>query len=84
MKTEDPDLVCSQMVPAMMDPILGDYVRNVADARDPEVLSLFAAIFNKVQGKLSDEVPRVFDAVFQCTLQVRASFLEGKKRTYDG
>eukprot|EP00241_Pyramimonas_parkeae_P000677 CAMPEP_0114249878 /NCGR_PEP_ID=MMETSP0058-20121206/14395_1 /TAXON_ID=36894 /ORGANISM="Pyramimonas parkeae, CCMP726" /LENGTH=1067 /DNA_ID=CAMNT_0001363489 /DNA_START=188 /DNA_END=3391 /DNA_ORIENTATION=+ len=70
MKTEDPDLVCSQMVPAMMDPILGDYVRNVADARDPEVLSLFAAIFNKVQGKLSDEVPRVFDAVFQCTLQM--------------
>ena len=69
-KCEDTTLVCNQMVPAMMDPILGDYVRNVPDARDAEVLSLFATIFNKVQGQLSEEVPRVFDAVFQCTLQM--------------
>ena len=70
MRCEDPELVVTSLVPAMMDPILGDYVRNVPDARDPEVLSLFAAIFNKVQGKLADEVPRVFEAVFQCTLEM--------------
>jgi len=69
-KTDDPVLVSQQLVPVMMDPILGDYARNLPDARDAEVLSLFAAIFNKVQDALLDEVPRVFDAVFECTLQM--------------
>ena len=40
---EDPHLVAQQLVPLMYDPILGDYARNVPDARDAEVLSLFAA-----------------------------------------
>jgi hypothetical protein len=30
-----------------MDPVLGDYARNVPDARESEVLSLFATIINK-------------------------------------
>lgn len=32
-KCEDVTLVTEQLVPAMMDPILGDYQRNVSDAR---------------------------------------------------
>ena len=32
-KTEDPDMFAKQMVPHMLDPILGDYSRNVPDAR---------------------------------------------------
>lgn len=32
-KCEDVDLIASQYVPAMMDPILGDYARNNPDAR---------------------------------------------------
>ena len=32
-KCEDLALVTDQLVPAMMDPILGDYQRNVSDAR---------------------------------------------------
>jgi len=31
----------------MMDPVLGDYARNVPDARESEVLTLFATIINK-------------------------------------
>ena len=46
-KAEDMDLIAKQFVPAMMDPILGDYARNVSDARESEVLSLFATIINK-------------------------------------
>jgi len=46
-KAEDTDLIAKQFVPAMMDPILGDYARNVSDARESEVLSLFATIINK-------------------------------------
>lgn len=37
---------------------------------DAEVLSLFAAIINKLQGLMEPEVPRVFEAVFECTLTV--------------
>ena len=32
-KCEDLGLVIDRLVPAMMDPILGDYARNVPDAR---------------------------------------------------
>ena len=32
-KAEDTQVVAQQFVPAMMDPILGDYARNVPDAR---------------------------------------------------
>ena len=59
-----------QLVPPMMDPVLGDYARNVPDARDAEVLSLYAAIINKVEGAMMDEVPKIFEAVFECTLQM--------------
>ena len=36
--------------------------------RDAEVLSLFAAIINKLREKVQNEVPRIFEAVFECTL----------------
>ncbi|PSC71723.1 exportin-1-like isoform X2 [Micractinium conductrix] len=69
-KSEDADLVAAQYVPAMMDPILGDYARNNPDARDAEVLSMFAMIINRLRGKMEAEVPRIFGAVFECTLQM--------------
>lgn len=47
-KSEDQELIAKEFVPAMMDPILGDYARNVPDARESEVLSLFATIINKL------------------------------------
>eukprot|EP00798_Chlamydomonas_sp_ICE-L_P000521 gene521-1934_t len=69
-KCEDAPLLATQFVPAMMDPILGDYARNVPDARDAEVLSLFAAIITKLGTQIENEVPRVFEAVFEVTLQM--------------
>ena len=54
----------------LLDPVLGDYVRSTPDARDPEVLSLFTCLINKVQAAMTQEVPRVFDAVFKCTLEM--------------
>lgn len=38
--------------------------------RDPEVLSLFAVIINKLKDKMEPQVPRIFEAVFECTLQM--------------
>nr|CAB3456381.1 unnamed protein product [Digitaria exilis] len=69
-KAEDLPHLGKQFVPPMMDPVLGDYARNVPDARESEVLSLFATIINKYKGEMLEEVPRIFEAVFQCTLEM--------------
>ncbi|PKI39484.1 hypothetical protein CRG98_040160 [Punica granatum] len=69
-KAEDQPQIGKQFVPPMMDPILGDYLRNVPDARESEVLSLFATIINKYKAEMIEDVPRIFEAVFQCTLEM--------------
>ncbi|KAF5947424.1 hypothetical protein HYC85_013381 [Camellia sinensis] len=70
-KAEDQPQIGKQFVPPMMDPVLGDYARNLPDARESEVLSLFATIINKYKGAMIEDVPRIFEAVFQCTLEVK-------------
>lgn len=67
---EDLDQVARQHVPALMDPVLGDYARCCPDARDAEVLSLFATLIERLGRRLEGEVPRVFEAVFESTLQM--------------
>ncbi|XP_020080083.1 protein EXPORTIN 1A-like [Ananas comosus] len=69
-KAEDQPHIGKQFVPPMMDPVLGDYARNVPDARESEVLSLFATIINKYKAVMMEDVPRIFEAVFQCTLEM--------------
>ncbi|GMI88753.1 EXPORTIN 1, ARABIDOPSIS THALIANA EXPORTIN 1, exportin 1A, HEAT-INTOLERANT 2 [Hibiscus trionum] len=69
-KAEDQPQIGKQFVPPMMDPVLGDYARNLPDARESEVLSLFATIINKYKATMIDDVPRIFEAVFQCTLEM--------------
>jgi exportin-1 len=51
--------------------VLLDYQRTgVAAAREPEVLSTMATIVNKLGNHITSEVPKIFDAVFECTLQM--------------
>ncbi|KHN35129.1 Exportin-1 [Glycine soja] len=69
-KAEDQPQIGKQFVPPMMDPVLGDYARNVPDARESEVLSLFATIVNKYKAAMVEDVPQIFEAVFQCTLEM--------------
>jgi len=69
-RSEDNELILSRFVPPLLDPVLGDYVRNIPEARDPEVLSLFTCLINKLQGLMTSEVPRVFEAVFKTTLDM--------------
>ena len=38
--------------------------------REGEVLSMFAVIINRLRDKMEAEVPRIFEAVFECTLQM--------------
>lgn len=51
--------------------MLLDYNKtSVPAAREPEVLSAMASIVNKLQGHITGEVPKIFDAVFECTLNM--------------
>ena len=110
-KAEDQSHIGKQFVPPMMESVLCDYARNVPDARESEVLSLFATIINKYasywlmravvikdvyhlrnsgllqdlipnvtlllryKATMLDDVPNIFEAVFQCTLEVIGLFL---------
>ncbi|KAF7836515.1 protein EXPORTIN 1A [Senna tora] len=69
-KAEDQPQIGKQFVAPMMDAVLGDYSRNVPDARESEVLSLFATIVNKYKAAMVEDVPRIFEAIFQCTLEM--------------
>ncbi|KAK2362008.1 protein EXPORTIN 1A [Trifolium repens] len=50
--------------------VLRDCARNVPDAKESEVLSLFATIVNKYKATMIEDVPHIFEAIFQCTLEV--------------
>lgn len=58
-------------IPPLLDAVLLDYQKtNVHCAREPEVLSAMAIIVNKLEGHITSEVPKIFDAVFECTLEM--------------
>src|SRR5690606_16695159 len=63
-KTADPQIVCQSFIPPLLEAVLMDYKSSIADARDPEVLSLMTVIINKFKTDLAQDVPRIFDAVF--------------------
>jgi exportin-1 len=69
-KADEPHVVAVNFVPPLLDPVLRDYQRNIADARDPEVLSLMATVINKLKGEVAAEVPRILEAIFECTLEM--------------
>ena len=52
-----PNVICTKQVrehflPPLLDAILGDYYRNVPQAREPEVLSTVTAIVDKLEVRL--------------------------------
>jgi exportin-1 len=65
-----PGMIAQGFIPPVLDPILGDYKRNIAGARDPEVLKLFATVVEKLKTHVLDDVPRIMDAVFEVTLEM--------------
>lgn len=62
--------VAENFVPPLLEAVLIDYQRNVPAAREPEVLSTMATIVNKLGVHITGEIPMIFDAVFECTLNM--------------
>lgn len=70
-KSNDHQMVLENFIPPLLDAVLLDYQKtNVPCAREPEVLSTMATIVNKLEGHITSEVPKIFDAVFECTLEM--------------
>ncbi|KAM3964188.1 exportin-1 emb [Aphomia sociella] len=70
-RSTDNSMVLENFIPPLLDAVLLDYQRTtVPDAREPEVLSCMGAIVYKLGGHITSEVPKIFDAVFECTLEM--------------
>lgn len=74
-KAENQPLIAKQFVPPMMDPVLGDYARNLPDARESEVLSLFATIINKYALKICFASFLACHKNLECSLEILLLFL---------
>jgi len=63
--------VLENFIPPLLDAVLIDYQRtSVPSAREPEVLSAMGTIVHKLGCHITSEVPKIFDAVFECTLEM--------------
>ncbi|KAK1075068.1 Karyopherin transporter [Friedmanniomyces endolithicus] len=69
-KADDLDMIHQTLVPPLLEAVLLDYKRNVPDAREPEVLNVITVLANKLQGMMTDQVPAILDAIFECTLDM--------------
>ena len=62
--------VAHQFVPPLLEPVLADYRANLPQARDAEVLDLLATLACRLSDIISQEVSRIFEMVFECTLDM--------------
>ncbi|CAL1266809.1 unnamed protein product [Larinioides sclopetarius] len=70
-RSTDPQMVLENFIPPLLDAVLLDYQRcTVPSAREPEVLSTMATIVNRLGGHITPEIPKIFDHVFECTLDM--------------
>jgi exportin-1 len=70
-RSNDPNMVLENFIPPLLDAVLLDYQRcSVPSAREPEVLSTMATVVNKLKSTITSQVPKIFDAVFECTLDM--------------
>ncbi|KAJ3299754.1 Karyopherin transporter [Borealophlyctis nickersoniae] len=69
-KADDLAAVTTNMIPPLLETVLGDYARNVEPAKDAEVLNTMASIVGRLGDFIADKVPPILDAVFECTLNM--------------
>jgi len=75
-------LIAQQFLPTLLDVILSDYQKSIPEAREPEALSLFATLTEKLgQDKAAHnlalaQIPRIFEHTFEVTLKAITSNFE--------
>ncbi|KAK5134269.1 Exportin-1 [Meristemomyces frigidus] len=69
-KADDLEMVQQTLVPQLLEAVLLDYKKNVPDAREAEVLGVITVLVGKLQGMMTEQVPAILDAIFECTLDM--------------
>merc|ERR1712025_1015043 len=70
-RSNDPGMVLDNFIPPLLEAVLTDYQRcSVPAAREPEVLSLMGVTVNKLKNYITPQIPKIFDAVFEVTLDM--------------
>ncbi|BES87512.1 CRM1_C [Nesidiocoris tenuis] len=70
-RAKDHNVVLENFIPHLLDAVLLDYNHcSVPAAREPEVLSAMATIVTQLQSHITPEIPKIFNAVFECTLEM--------------
>eukprot|EP00003_Mantamonas_plastica_P030337 TRINITY_DN747_c0_g1_i2.p1 TRINITY_DN747_c0_g1~~TRINITY_DN747_c0_g1_i2.p1 ORF type:complete len:1101 (-),score=427.88 TRINITY_DN747_c0_g1_i2:21-2846(-) len=67
---DDLEMVANDFLPPLFESVLGDYNDSIDEAREAEVLSLMATIIKKMDGMINEDLPAIFAAVFDCTLNM--------------
>ncbi|VEL35167.1 unnamed protein product [Protopolystoma xenopodis] len=75
-RTTDPFLVAENFVPPLLDAVANVYQRSLPVAREPEVLQTMATLVNRLEEHSLLSLPKILDAVFQCTLEMINKDLE--------
>ncbi|KAM9838314.1 exportin-1-like [Aulostomus maculatus] len=68
--SQEPHMAAENIMPSLLDAVLLDYKQNVPAAREPEVLRTMEVIVNKLGVHMTNNINRIFDAVFYCTLDM--------------
>lgn len=75
-RAEDRTMIAGSFIPHILDPVLGDYQRSIAPARDTAVLECMAAIVGKLREEVAADAPRIIEALFGPTLEMITSDME--------
>jgi exportin-1 len=67
--TEDPRMVIDEFLPKLSE-LVTDYNNNVPNARDPEVLSLFATLIKQTGDQMNQYIPDILNCLFESTLSM--------------
>ncbi|WFD31477.1 Karyopherin transporter [Malassezia sp. CBS 17886] len=69
-RADDLESVNANLIPSLLDAILGDYHGNIPAAREAEVLNVMATITTRLGALLTDKIAPILDAVFEPTLNM--------------
>eukprot|EP00397_Hematodinium_sp_SG-2012_P001766 GEMP01001771.1.p1 GENE.GEMP01001771.1~~GEMP01001771.1.p1 ORF type:complete len:1108 (+),score=186.25 GEMP01001771.1:155-3478(+) len=79
--------LAERFLPPLLEPVLQDYKNNIPQARDAEVLDLLAVFAARLPNEISAELRRIFEMVFECTLEMIKSdfqsFPDHRVKLYD-
>ncbi|KAM3173818.1 Exportin-1 [Hymenolepis weldensis] len=75
-RSHNPILVANDFLPPLLEAVATDYQQSLPISREPEVLTTMATIVNRLNENVLRSLPRILDAVFQCTLEMINKDLE--------